>query len=251
MQVFVRFLSHKFGYVQGSTMEFKDVLGFVFQVLGGSALSLGVAWWLGRRLISHMLEKERDGRKAALDAELETHKSQLRTAGDLALERVRTLDQFARTEHEVMLNRLQDRRAAIIGSLYAKIVEASESTGDYVMNSSPDESERSLRLGQVAYDTLEAMRRYFFRKKVWLPKQSCASIEQYFGQLKRLNIGRQVFAPGRRANDNFAQIQQAEMSKMWMEIQTSLPAALESLADELRKLVEPPSRSASDQDSPP
>ena len=146
-------------------MEFKDVLGFVFQVFGGSALSLGLAWWLGRRLILHILEKERDAQKAALDAELETHKSQLRAASDLALERVRTLDQFARTEHEVMLSRLQDRRAAIIGSLYAKIVEASESTGAYVMNASPNESERSLKLGQIAYDTLEAMRRYFFARK--------------------------------------------------------------------------------------
>ena len=39
------------------------------------------------------------------------------------------------------------------------------------------------------------------------------------------------------------------MSKMWTEIQTSLPAALDSLADDLRKLVEPPWRCASDQDS--
>ena len=82
----------------------------VWIALGGNAAFLLVAAFLGRKVITHWLDRD-----------LETFKQALVDARALEIEKTRGALQIATNEHSILLSKLQERRADVIGEIYDHI----------------------------------------------------------------------------------------------------------------------------------
>jgi hypothetical protein len=67
-----------------------------------------------------------------LNKDLERHKSALKAAVDLENERLRSSLQIVAAEHSIILTRVQEKRAAVIGGIYALLAKAIALTTSYV-----------------------------------------------------------------------------------------------------------------------
>ena len=81
-------------------------------------------------------------------------------------------------EHSILLSRLQDRRADVIDELYGKLADAIRGITSFVnvmeMAGEPSKAEK----GKRAAEAYNAFIQYFDRKKVWLPAECCAQVEE-------------------------------------------------------------------------
>jgi hypothetical protein len=198
-----------------------------WSVIGGAGAGIAVVAWLGKRLIAHMLEIE----QRKLEAKL-------RLQADLELERVREVSAIAKSEHEIMLSRLQDRRARVIGALYTKLVMAKQRTQVYVMYT-PPQPQVKIQMQEKAWDAIEEATTFFAKHRVWLPKDSSNAVENFTQRLLALHYQRTVYDPNQRGSAEFEQERDRSLREAWNAIQEILPAALESLTDELRGLLDP------------
>jgi hypothetical protein len=218
---------------------FEGIANFVLGLFGGIAGAAIVVAFLAKTLIANMLDRGQKKYKADLDAELAAHNASLKLATDSEIERIRTVGNIARVEHEIMLSRLQDRRARVIGLTFARLVDALEKTERYVHNSSEDDSDLAKRLNQEALEAIGAASNYFNRQRVWLPRDSSEKIGALMRELRSLQIARQVFGwrdKGHRVSD---EISREGMSQALVTLQEKVPNAIAALEDEMRALLDP------------
>jgi hypothetical protein len=103
----------------------------IWIALGGNVAFLAVVGYLGKSLISQWLEKDlqrfKDQLAAGSTHEIEALKSRLSLTANSELERLKSELALAATEHSIMLSRLQERRAQVIGDLYSTPKSRSQS----------------------------------------------------------------------------------------------------------------------------
>src|ERR1700722_1517898 len=164
-------------------MTAADAIKLALEVIGGPLVALAIVAYLGRILIKQLLSREEI-----------TFTARLKLTADLELERIRAAGGIARLEHEIMLSRLQDRRARVIGRLYAKLIDARDKTTEYLMDTGRDHldqkaNERALAAAMANWSLLN----YFERQMVWLPKPCCDNVEAILRQLRGLHQTRRFF----------------------------------------------------------
>jgi len=208
-------------------------------LVGGAGGGLAVVAWLGKKLISQMLDREMANHKANLDRQLASHEAQLRAAVELEIERVRAVGAISKIEHEVMFRRLQDRRANIIAALYGKLAYAARMTNEYVGTHSSERSPETIAAQKAAIDANRDILFYMDKQKIWLPKECCEKVDAFTGELINIAVTRQVFNLERHGTENFYEQRSNELLRIWDAVQKKVPAALEALAQEFRILVDP------------
>jgi hypothetical protein len=111
------------------------------------------------------------------------------------------------------------------------LYDASQRASEYVLDSSPGDSEAAIGVRNRSASASRRLFRYFGQKKVWLPKDCAKKVEAYTEQLLHLQLERQESEKVSWRRDLGPDA--------WTTIATTLPAAREALADELRRLVDP------------
>lgn len=210
-------------------MTANDVTKLGLEVIGGPLVALAMVAYLAKLLIKQLLSREEMNFTA-----------RLKLTADLELERIRTIGGVARIEHEIMLSRLQDHRARVIGRLYAKLIDARDKTTEYLMDIGRDHlnertNERALAAAMANWSLLN----YFERQMVWLPKPCCDNVEALLRQLRGLQQARRFFGYDHTGAQQLVEKSTEALENAWSEIGEKVPAALESLLQEMRALLDP------------
>jgi hypothetical protein len=205
-----------------------EVIQFFFDLIGGTVVALAIVGYLGKVLIAQMLKREELKLKASL-----------RQAADMELERIRAVNQVARVEHEIMLSRLQDRRAQVIGSLFSKLVEARDKTSEYFIDSSPDRNGVTNERAIAAWKAIWSAINYFERRSVWLPKTCCDQVQEVIQLMRLVQTTRRAFGYDRHGPPAYTEKQNAAMMAAFEQVEKHVPEALQALAQEMRSLVDP------------
>jgi hypothetical protein len=222
----------------------------VWIALGGNAAFLVVLAFLGRKLIVHWLDKDFERSKERIASEsaqqLARTEAALRLAGNTEVERLKSELAVIAAEHSILLSRLQDRRAEVIDELYGKLAIAIREITSFVnvmeMAGEPPKAEK----GKRAADAYNAFIEYFDRKKVWLPADCCAKVEE----LRVKMLGPMIqFDVYRNVPDSAPEHVQKQKLDAWVGAFTAMtattdaavPAARAALEKAMRDLLQPKS----------
>lgn len=191
-----------------------------FGALGGTAACLGILRFFGRGIVNHWLEKD-----------LSRYREQLKRESDTELESLKHALRMASDEHSILLTRLQERRAKIIGELYERLVNTEYAIRVYATVGDDEKENRFKEAWNTQFDTLQ----FVDRKAVWLPKTCCDKIAT-FTQILRASLSQMHV---HRSSMQFSFQQQHDWLVAWQEIEAAIPSALGVLAEELRGLIDP------------
>jgi hypothetical protein len=149
----------------------------IWIALGGNAAFLLVVAFLGKGLVSQWLEKDLQRCKDQLASdsarELEGLKSRLSLTANSELERLKSELALVASEHSIMLSRLQERRAQVIGDLYSKIAIATRLTSSFVSPMQWVWEQSQMNRAAEARDALTTAQNAFEENRIWLT-ESCA-----------------------------------------------------------------------------
>ncbi len=207
----------------------------VWIALGGNALFLVVVAFLGRKLITHWLNKD-----------FERFKQKIESSAAIELERVKGGLTVIAAEHSILLSRLQDRRAEVIGTLYAKIMTAKRLTelGVHPMQAAALGDNPGDKMPPAAEAIREA-RNTFDQTQIWLTESCARSVEDLMSKIVTLyneHIRHHALSH-LSGNASLAHGPSESLVQAWEALTTNeLPRALKALETEMRSLLEPPRR---------
>jgi hypothetical protein len=216
--------------------------------LGGNVAFLLVVAFLGKQLVTHWLDKDFERSKDRIAHEsaqqLARTEAALRLAGNTEIERIKSELALVASEHSILLSRLQDRRAEVIDELYGKVADAIREVASFVnvaqWSGEPSKDEKA-RLAADAYNSFVL---YFDRKKVWLPTDCCAQVEELRAKMLNALVQYDVYrtvpdtAPGQVQEDK----RRAWMNAHTAMTETAVPPARAALEKAMRDLLQPKSR---------
>src|SRR5215831_17435376 len=144
----------------------------------GNAGFLAILAYLGRELISRWMEKDlaryKDRLASGSAQEVERMRAQLQATASMELERLKSELANIASERQILLARLQDRRASVIGDLYASLAKAIRLTSSFVAPfqaaGEPDQKTKA----NLARDALMHAHESFDDTRIWLT-ESCAN----------------------------------------------------------------------------
>lgn len=139
-----------------------------------SSSFVGAGIWLARSWLS---ERLKNSIRAEYDQKLETHKAQLKSQSDIALERLRADLSIATAEHNIQFARLHEKRAEVIAETYARLTELHVALGDYVkiFETTIDKPKEERR--QAVQKAHEDFIKYYRTKRIFIPEASVAKID--------------------------------------------------------------------------
>lgn len=208
-----------------------DLMNSVLVALGGTGVFLAVVAFLGRSLIKHWLDKDLGKFKIDLQhtaaQELETLKSHLHMAAN---------------EHSILLTKLQERRAEVIGELYGQISKGVRELISYLRPLQLAGEENRTEKAAAARTALMTALHSFEDKRVWLPVEcadgTAAFLEELRQMFNRYDILRQ--SAERRPHDGAQEREMEAWMMAWARLSgDEFIATRRSLEDEMRKLLEP------------
>lgn len=140
-------------------MDWRDLL----TKLGSTALILGAATYVAKRLIETWLAHRLDTHKSDLAHELEQHKSELNHASETALENLRHELRMA----EAKKSRLLARQAAIVAGVFARVERLHQAL---VVLARPIEHKggKAKALRDAAAARFEEFEAYYYDRAIWL-----------------------------------------------------------------------------------
>lgn len=137
-----------------------------------SALVLSAVAWLTRSIILHFLSKD-----------FETFKQQLTHQSALELENLRHSLRLVATEREKQIGLLQEKRAAAIVEIYARLVAfiaAAESFAAIVeFGGEPSKPDKAKTLNEKGWE----FRDYFLKHRIYFSQPICEKVDQLFNSV--------------------------------------------------------------------
>ncbi len=135
-----------------------DVVKQLLTILGGSVAAMAAVAWLIRSLIAHLLSKD-----------IERHKAALQAQSVLELEKLRAELTKQTLEHEVRFRRVDDKVAEVLAKVYRRLFRLYEGVSKYVkIVESSSEPSKEEKLKAVT----EANQRFwdsFLLNRVYVP----------------------------------------------------------------------------------
>jgi hypothetical protein len=201
----------------------------VWIALGGNAAFLLVVAFLGRKVITHWLDRD-----------LETFKQALVDASALEIEKTRGALQIATNEHSILLSKLQERRADVIGEIYDHIASGIEALESYVRPLQLiGEANRDAK-ASLARGALIASLHVFDRKQIWLTAECAELVGQFMEELRKTFNRYDIFRQAALDGDDAARREEnREWMIAWDRITKDVVVARRGLEAEMRKLLEP------------
>ena len=133
----------------------------VWIALGGNVIFLAAVAFLGRTIITHWLDKD-----------LDRFRTELEHSASRQLETLKSRLQIAANEHAILLTKLQERRAEVIGELYGQISEGVRELTSYVRPLQLAGEEGRAAKAAAARTSLMTALHSFEDKQIWLTMAS-------------------------------------------------------------------------------
>lgn len=131
--------------------------------LGGFAVLIGGVAWVARKLIDHFFAQD-----------LEAFKAQLTLASAAASERLRHELSLIAQEHQVLVKKLHEKRAEVVGRAYELLVEAQWAGQSLVQiweaSRAPIEDVKRKKF-EAAGRAFATFYRYFDKHRIYLPRR--------------------------------------------------------------------------------
>jgi hypothetical protein len=151
-----------------------DVWQSLLIAIGGQAALLAALAWLARSFGSQLLAKD-----------LEAFKAQLSHASSEASERLKHDLQIVAHEHQVRFSKLHERRAEVITSLYALLVEAQRAGQSFVSifecAGEPPKAEKYV----VAMNKFAEFFCEFDKNRIFLPEAVCDQFDAFLQGMQK------------------------------------------------------------------
>jgi hypothetical protein len=210
---------------------FGDFISYVLASTFFSSLLVGAGIWLARSWLS---ERLKNAIRAEYDQKLETHKAQLKSQSDVALERVRADLSILIAEHQIQFARLHEKRAEVIAETYARLTELHVALGDYVKIFEPAGDKPKEERRQAVQKAHENFITYYRTKRIFIPESAVSKIDS-------INE-RSVSAFYRFFYEvEITQKQGGHDTNLWLEIfkqvKDEMPMALKELERDFRALL--------------
>jgi hypothetical protein len=204
-----------------------DAWQAILLALGGNAALLFALAWLARSFGSQLLAKD-----------IEKFKSSLAAASTEATERLKHELQLVAHEHQVRFSKLHERRAEVIASLYALLVEAQWAGQSFVAvfeyaGEPPKEQKYATAMNKFA-----EFFRAFDKSRIYLPELVCTQLDEFLREMRNrvIRFGVYVQVDG-HAPEHVAK----EKYEVWTSsseyFENQLPAARKALEAELRGML--------------
>lgn len=126
--------------------------------LGAFAICAGILAWLARQIIKHVLSKD-----------IDTYRAQLAAANAREIERLRAELRIAAAEREVTFSVLQNRRADIVGEVYARMHEVKEALREFEPGVQPAEPLSNEELFRAFNQSFSDFMHYFGPREIYFP----------------------------------------------------------------------------------
>jgi hypothetical protein len=217
----------------------------VWIALGGNAAFLLVVAFLGKKLVSQWLEKDlkRFQDQLATDSsrEIEALKSELSLTASSQLERLKGELALAASEHSIMLSRLQERRAQVIGDIYSKIAIAIRLTSSFVSPMQWVWEVSQMEKATEVRNALTAAQVTFEENRIWLTESCAKSVDILVAELRSAYNQLAVWLKHEKGLTDQAE---ERKTKAWMDSweavsSVKVPPALQALEAEMRLLLDP------------
>jgi hypothetical protein len=202
----------------------------IWIALGGNAAFLLVVAFLGKSLVSQWLEKDLQRFKDKLASDSTREIEALK--GDLAL---------AASEHSILLSRLQERRAQVIGEIYSKIAIAIRLTSSFVAPMQFVWEANHFDKATETRNALTAAQGAFEENRIWLTESCAKSVDALVTELRSAYNQLAVWLKHEKGLSDQAEEQK---TRSWMQSWEAVssgkvPTALQALEAEMRSLLEP------------
>lgn len=208
--------------------------------ISSSGIAIGAVAYLIKTLLSQWLNKEMQEHSAGLQRETESYKAKLQKEAEQfrvqlqhekgqEIERLRAdLNQMA-LEHQVKFSQLHAKVFATIARLYKLIAKTQRAMTNFltpvVTAGIPSEMER----GEAAVDSWHRLVIFFREHEIYFDKETCAMMEQYLQELKKLHIDFQ--------NKRYAHSHVMEWNRIWEKLTGEVNTLKQRLADNFRKKI--------------
>ncbi len=153
---------------------FSEFLLEVITAAGVSAILTGLLLWLTKSWIS---ERLKNAIKSEYDQKLETHKAQLKAQTDIEIEKLKSSLSIAAAERQVKFSKLHEDRARFIADAYALLKDVYLTFQDYIKIFEPAGDKPREERRKIALDAHSALREYYPRKIIYIPKATADKLE--------------------------------------------------------------------------
>ena len=199
----------------------------ILVALGGNAALLLVLGWLARSFGTQLLSKD-----------LEKFKAGLVSATSEASERLRHELQIVSLEHSVRFSKLHEKRAEVIGELYALLVEVQWAGQSLValaeFGGEPTKQEKYA----TALNKSGEFFRAFDKNRIYLPESVCAQIDEFLKGMRTRVIQFGVYT---HVNEHAPDHVFKQKLDVWMKsseyFDNEVPIARQALEKELRSML--------------
>jgi hypothetical protein len=177
---------------------------------GGNAALLLVLGFLGRSLISTVLEKDVENFKAAL--------------------------QQAAVEHQIRFSKLHEKRAEVLAELYRLLVAAYWEVSEFTSPLQVGDPDRKKQYAS-AINAVASYFRFFDQHRIWLPPALCDPLEAFARQLRTPTINLGVYLQIERPTDKTLAEQSEVWDRAWGAVNDDVPKLRLAIETEFRNLL--------------
>ena len=198
----------------------------IIKFFGGVTIALGFVAWLVRSLTTHLLGKDVEKFKLALQSsaaiELENLKHDLRLAG---------------SAHEKQITILLERRASVIAELYRRLVDFigyAESFVSYAEYSGePSKPQKAILLSEKASD----FRQYFLHHRIYFTEELCEKVAKVFDAVQVPAIRYRIWLRAVEDGDQTGGKYQEAWTTAWESMKNEVPPLEITVREEFRNLL--------------
>ena len=209
---------------------FSEFLLEVITAAGVSAILTGLLLWLTKSWIS---ERLKNAIKSEYDQKLETHKSQLKAQTDVEIEKLKSSLSIAAAERHVKFSKLHEDRAKFIADAYALLKDVYLTFQDYIKIFEPAGDKPREERRKIALDAHSALREYYPRKIIYIPKDTADKLEAIDMELVK-TFNEFSYTVDFQKQDT---VDAMKWYKIFEKMRDEMKQALNDLEDEFRKLL--------------
>lgn len=201
-----------------------DLIPQIISLLGGSVVLVGAAGCLATKLIENRLARE-----------IEEYKTKLKSESDAEVESLKSRLQIAAKEREIAVNWLHQKRAIAIETLYSALVDLQHVVRIALDVLSPRNPQDIRKYSSEAIAKLRQTYEAYLKAKIFLSPATCEKIDNVLRGIQDPVVTYDLYLGN--YDDNELHTLVDVKGHAWNEVQDIVPAALDDLEFEFRKIL--------------
>ncbi len=151
---------------------------FLAEVLTSAVISTALVACLAFITRSWLSERIKNSIRHEYDQKLESHKAQLKSQGEVEVERLRSQLAIQASERSVVFTRLHEQRATVIAETYSKLRSMHVALGDYTKVFEPAGDKPREERRASAAEAHKNFIDYYPANRIFLPKSCLEKIDK-------------------------------------------------------------------------